>query len=175
MAPSSCSAIEKHPAVGLREMGGAAEEREQQEGIPGAGKEDAGLVCQLPTFWSMLKLVLLHLEPLLIAVRAVESEQTKLDRVLKLLGYLHQHFSGVLDAKVRQVMLDGSEKRFAEYDQPALLIACMLNPQRQQLFLDPSCDFVSWRNAVILVETQGCFFPDAAEALKAVVADQILA
>lgn len=51
------------------------------------------------TFWSMLKVVQQHLGPLLIAVRAVESEQTKLDRVLKLLGYLHQHFSGTLIPK----------------------------------------------------------------------------
>ncbi|DBA82624.1 TPA: hypothetical protein ACH3X1_006872 [Trebouxia sp. C0004] len=111
-----------------------------------------------------------------IAVRAVESEQTKLDRVLKLLGFLHQHFSGVLDAQVRQFMLDGLENRFADYDQPALVIAYMLNPNRQQLFLNPNCDLVSWRNAVILVEVLYIrFFPDATEASKSVVADQFLA
>ena len=110
-----------------------------------------------------------------IAVRAVESEQTKLDRVLKLLGFLHQHFSGVLDGQVKKVMLDGLEKRFADYDQPALLIAYMLNPQRQQQFLNPNCDFVSWRNAVILVELLYIrFFPDATDASKSAVANQFL-
>ena len=44
-----------------------------------------------------------------IAVKAMESEQTKLDRVLKILGFLYQHFDGVTDAKVRQVMLEGLE------------------------------------------------------------------
>lgn len=111
-----------------------------------------------------------------IAVRAVESEQTKVDRVLKLLGFLHQHFSGVLDAQVKQVMLDGLEKRFADYDQPALVIAYMLNPHRQQQFLNPNCDLVSWRNAVILVEVlYSRFFPDATQASKSIVADQFLA
>ena len=73
-----------------------------------------------------------------IAVRAVESEQTKLDRVLKLLGFLHQHFSGVADAQVRQVMLDGLEKRFADYDQPALVISYMLNPRGGGSFSTPT-------------------------------------
>ena len=66
-----------------------------------------------------------------IAVKAMESEQTKLDRVLKILGFLYQHFDGVTDAKVRQVMLEGLESRFADYDQPVLLIAYMLNPHRR--------------------------------------------
>lgn len=73
-------------------------------------------------------------------------------------------------------MLDGLEKRFADYDQPALLIAYMLNPQRQQQFLNPNCGFVSWRNAVILVEIlYSRFFPDATDQSKTVVADQFLA
>ncbi|KAA6419296.1 MAG: hypothetical protein FRX49_10695 [Trebouxia sp. A1-2] len=132
-------------------------------------------LCENSTFWAMLRVVLGHLGPLLIAVRAVESEQTKLDRVLKLLGFLHQHFSGVLDGQVKKVMLDGLEKRFADYDQPALLIAYMLNPQRQQQFLNPNCDFVSWRNAVILVELLYIrFFPDATDASKSAVANQFL-
>ncbi|KAL0021280.1 hypothetical protein WJX79_007403 [Trebouxia sp. C0005] len=102
-------------------------------------------LCENSTFWAMLRVVLGHLGPLLIAVRAVESEQTKLDRVLKLLGFLHQHFSGVLDG------------------------------QRQQQFLNPNCDFVSWRNAVILVELLYIrFFPDATDASKSAVANQFL-
>lgn len=87
-----------------------------------------------------------------IAVRAVECEQTKLDRVFKLLGYLYQHFLQVGDEKVKKVMLHGLEKRFSDYDQPALLIAYMLNPHRQAAFLNPACSFVSTRNAVQHVE-----------------------
>ena len=92
----------------------------------------------------------------------MESEQTKLDRVLKILGFLYQHFDGVTDAKVRQVMLEGLESRFADYDQPVLLIAYMLNPHRRRDFLNPECRFVSWRNAMVLVEVlYNRFFPDA--------------
>ncbi|KAL3130234.1 hypothetical protein ABBQ38_008531 [Trebouxia sp. C0009 RCD-2024] len=93
-----------------------------------------------------------HRLGILIAVRAVECEQTKLDRVFKLLGYLYQHFLQVGDEKVKKVMLHGLEKRFSDYDQPALLIAYMLNPHRQAAFLNPACSFVSTRNAVQHVE-----------------------
>lgn len=46
-----------------------------------------------------------------IVVRAVESEQTKLDQVFKLLGYLYQHFMQVDDDKVTRVMQQGLETR----------------------------------------------------------------
>ena len=88
-----------------------------------------------------------------IAVRAVESEQTKLDRVMALVGFLHQHFNAVTDQKVKKVMLDGLEMRWADYDQPALLMAYMLNPQRKTNFLNPQCQFASVRNALQLVES----------------------
>ena len=118
-----------------------------------------------------------------IAVRAMESEQTKLDRVFKLLGYLYQHFSQVDDDKVKRVMLQGLETRFKDYDQPAMLIAYMLNPQRQTAFLNPVCNFVTVRNAVQLVELLYLrFFPGEAEAEaqaqatgQAGIADQFIA
>ena len=91
----------------------------------------------------------------------MESEQTKLDQVLKILGFLYQHFNGVADAKVRQVMLEGLETRFADYDQPVLLIAYLLNPLRRRDFLNPECRFATWRNAMVLVEVlYHRFFPD---------------
>lgn len=100
-----------------------------------------------------------------IAVKAVESEQTKLDKVFKLLGCLYQHFLRVDDDKVKQVMLQGLETRFKAYDQPAMLIAYMLNPHRQSAFLNPVCNFVATRNAVQLVEILYLrFFPKEAEA-----------
>ena len=112
-----------------------------------------------------------------IAVRAVESDQTKLDKVFKLLGYLYQHFSNLPDAQVKQVMLTGMEKRFSDYDQPALLIAYMLNPQRHVAFLNTSCSFVTTRNAVQLVEVlYKRFFPKEAEEQQgqAGIADQFI-
>lgn len=111
-----------------------------------------------------------------IAVRAVESEQTKLDRVLKLLGFLHQHFSeGVVDAEVKRVMLGGLEYRFAKYDQPPLLVAYILNPHRHRAFLNPDCSFVSRRNILMLVELlYHRFFPDEPVEDSPVV-DQFLA
>ena len=116
-----------------------------------------------------------------IAVRAVECEQTKLDRVFKLLGYLYQHFLQVGDEKFKKVMLHGLEKRFSNYDQPALLIAYMLNPHRQAAFLNPACSFVSTRNAVQHVEILFWrFFPGEAETQaqangEAGFADQFIA
>ncbi len=118
-----------------------------------------------------------------IAVKAVESEQTKLDQVFKLLGYLYQHFVQVDDDKVKRVMLQGLETRFSDYDQPAMLIAYMLNPQRQTAFLNPLCSFVTTRNAVQLVELlYRRFFPKEAEAEaqadakeEAGIADQFIA
>lgn len=64
-----------------------------------------------------------------IAVRTVESDQTRLDQVVKMLGYLHQHFSGVADAEVKRVMLAGLEMRFADYDQPPLVMSYILNQE----------------------------------------------
>ncbi|DBA97274.1 TPA: hypothetical protein ACH3X1_015019 [Trebouxia sp. C0004] len=64
-------------------------------------------LCTDSGFWSGLKTVLRHIGPLLIAVRAVQSEQTKLEQVFKLLGYLHQHFVQVDGDKVKRVMLKG--------------------------------------------------------------------
>ena len=116
-----------------------------------------------------------------IAVKAVESEQTKLDKVFKLLGYLYQHFLRVDDDKVKQVMLQGLETRFKAYDQPAMLMAYMLNPHRQSAFLNPVCNFVATRNAVQLVEILYLrFFPKEAEAQaqargEAGIADQFIA
>lgn len=118
-----------------------------------------------------------------IAVKAVESEQTKLDKVFKLLGFLYQHFVQVDDDKVKKVMLQGLETRFKAYDQPAMLIAYMLNPQRQTAFLNPLCNFVATRNAVQLVEILYLrFFPKEAEAEaqaqakgEAGIADQFIA
>ena len=116
-----------------------------------------------------------------IAVKAVESEQTKLDQVFKLLGYLYQHFMQVDDDKVKRVMLQGLEARFSDYDQPAMLIAYMLNPHRQTAFLNPACSFVTTRNAVQLVELLYLrFFPKEAEAQaeargEAGIADQFIA
>ena len=114
-----------------------------------------------------------------IAVKAVESEQTKLDQVFKLLGYLYQHFMQVEDDKVKRVMLEGLETRFSAYDQPAMLIAYVLNPQRQTAFLNPLCSFVTTRNAVQLVEVLYLrFFPKEAEAeaqADAGIADQFIA
>lgn len=69
-----------------------------------------------------------HICLLQIATRGVESEQTKLDQVLKLLGHLHQHFSEVADPQVREVKLNGLERIFAAYDQPVLVMAYLLNP-----------------------------------------------
>lgn len=109
-----------------------------------------------------------------IAIRAVESEQTKLDQVLKLLGYLHQHFSQVADPQVREVMLNGLEMRFAAYDQPVLLMAYLLNPQRRNNFLNTECRFASWRNAMKLVEVLWeRLFPDTPEPHTSIV-DQFL-
>ena len=65
----------------------------------------------------------------------------------------------VIDLIVQQVMLDGLENRFAEYNQPALLITHMLNPHRQQNLLNADCDYVSWRNVVILVAIPYRCFP----------------
>ncbi|KAL3134377.1 hypothetical protein ABBQ38_006631 [Trebouxia sp. C0009 RCD-2024] len=120
-----------------------------------------------------------HIGPLLIAVRAVESEQTKLDQVFKLLGYLYQHFAQVDDDKVKRVMLQGLETRFSAYDQPAMLIAYMLNPLRQTAFLNPLCNFVTNRNAVQLVELLYVrYFTKEAEAEAQAdtgIADQFIA
>ncbi|KAL3130245.1 hypothetical protein ABBQ38_008542 [Trebouxia sp. C0009 RCD-2024] len=128
-------------------------------------------------FWSGVKTVMKHIGPLLIAVKAVESEQTKLDLVCKLLGYLYQHFMQVEDDKVKRVMLEGLETRFSAYDQPAMLIAYMLNPHRQTAFLNPLCSFVTTRNAVQLVEVLYLrFLPKEAEAqAETGIADQSIA
>ncbi|KAL3134528.1 hypothetical protein ABBQ38_006376 [Trebouxia sp. C0009 RCD-2024] len=104
-------------------------------------------LCTDSAFWLGLKIVMKHIGPLLIAVRAVECEQTKLDRVFKLLGYLYQHFLQVGDEKVKKVMLHGLEKRFSDYDQPALLIAYMLNPHS-----DHAPGFQTRRTASTVVE-----------------------
>ena len=85
------------------------------------------------------------------------------------------------DDKVKKVMLQGLETRFKEYDQPAMLIAYMLNPQRQTAFLNPVCNFVTTRKAVQLVEILYLrFFPKEAEAEaqakgEAGIADQFIA
>ncbi len=69
------------------------------------------------------------------------------------------------DNKVKQVMLHGIEQSFSKYDQPAMLIAYMLNPKRQTAFLNPACSFVSTRNAVQFVEIlYERFFPEETEA-----------
>ena len=103
----------------------------------------------------------------------MESEQTRLDQVLKMIGYLHQHFSGVADADVKRVMLDGLEKRFADYDQPALVLSYILNPQRQVAFLNPECPLVQWRNLVKLADVlYHRFFPEAQKDTG--IADQFL-
>ena len=58
-------------------------------------------------------------------------------------------------------MLEGLETRFADYDQPVLLIAYLLNPLRRRDFLNPECRFATWRNAMVLVEVlYHRFFPD---------------
>lgn len=80
-------------------------------------------------------------------------------------------------------MLQGLETRFKAYDQPAMLIAYMLNPHRQSAFLNPVCNFVATRNAVQLVEILYLrFFPKEAEAQaqaqargEAGIADQFIA
>ena len=83
-------------------------------------------LCGDSNFCNTLQRVLEHLGPLLvslhvpvsalqlnaaclpcnallqIAVRTVESDQSRLDQVVKMLGYLHQHFSGVADAEVKR-------------------------------------------------------------------------
>ena len=103
----------------------------------------------------------------------MESEQTRLDQVVKMIGYLQQHFSGVADADIKRVMLDGLEKRFADYDQPALFLSYILNPQRQMAFLNPECPLVQWRNLVKLVDVQyHRFFPEAQKDTG--IADQFL-
>ena len=64
-----------------------------------------------------------------------------------------------------------------------MLIAYMLNPQRQTAFLNPLCSFVTIRNAVQLVELLYLrFFPGEAEAEaqaqakgEAGIADQFIA
>ncbi|DBA87597.1 TPA: hypothetical protein ACH3X1_004620 [Trebouxia sp. C0004] len=90
-----------------------------------------------------------------------------------MIGYLHQHFSGVADADVKRVMLDGLQKRFADYDQPALVLSYILNPQRQLAFLNPDCPLVQWRNLVILVDVlYHRFFPEAQK--DTCIADQFL-
>ncbi|DBB03137.1 TPA: hypothetical protein ACH3X1_013368 [Trebouxia sp. C0004] len=81
-----------------------------------------------------------------------------------MLGYLHQHFSGVADAEVKRVMLAGLEMRFADYDQLPLVFSYILNPHRHMAFLNPECPLVQWRNLVKLVEVlYHRFFPEAKE------------
>ena len=156
-------------------------------------------LCGDSNFWNTLQRVLEHLGPLLvslhvpvsalqlnaacltlpcnallqIAVRTVESDQTRLDQVVKMLGYLHQHFSGVADAEVKRVMLAGLEMRFADYDQPPLVFSYILNPHRHMAFLNPECPLVQWRNLVKLVEVlYHRFFPEAKENTG--IADQFI-
>ncbi|KAL3130247.1 hypothetical protein ABBQ38_008544 [Trebouxia sp. C0009 RCD-2024] len=78
---------------------------------------------------------------------------------------------------VKRVMLEGLETRFSAYDQPAMLIAYMLNPHRQTAFLNPLCSFVTTRNAVQLVEVLYLrFLPKEAEAqAETGIADQSIA
>lgn len=104
----------------------------------------------------------------------MEGDDARLDRVFKLCGSLYKHFNGITSPAIRTALLAGLERRFAAYDQPVMLITYMLNPARCDKHLNQDCDFVSWANALQLVEQLYLRFYDGDTDGAAKAVDQFL-
>ena len=87
-----------------------------------------------------------------IAIRGVQGDDARLDRVFKLCGGLYMHFQSISDPVLRVALTAGLARRFAAYDQPVLLMTFMLKSARRDEFLNQDCKFVSWPNACALAE-----------------------
>lgn len=82
-----------------------------------------------PTFWSDLKEIKSHLEPLAIAANITQASHTRLDHVLLTLANLFRLYSlPTVRPSARDVLHASLEKRWKKADQDAFILAVLFNP-----------------------------------------------
>lgn len=111
-----------------------------------------------------------------IAIRAVESDSATLDLALHMCAAVHQGLGTIQDAELRASLTNKLELRFAQYNQPAMVLAYFLNPARQtRAPLNDFGDLTSTANLIILGrDLYAQLFPHSTPADQAAVSEQML-
>lgn len=104
-------------------------------------------------FWSDLKIIRSHLEPLAIAANVTQSDFARLDVVLLTLANLFFTFSNPeIEATVRIGIHESLEKRWKKADQPVFLLAVVFNPYIRTRCFHPNSPFKLMRGLWPLVK-----------------------
>ncbi|KAJ7670124.1 ribonuclease H-like domain-containing protein [Mycena polygramma] len=105
------------------------------------------------TFWSGLEMVLGDLEPICLGTNINQKDSTRLDQVLLTIAGIFLRFADHPEPEVKAKMLVRLEKRWKDCDQPAFLLALILNPFEKLSCFGPNANLNQFkcRNLVILL------------------------
>ncbi|KAJ6558647.1 ribonuclease H-like domain-containing protein [Mycena sp. CBHHK59/15] len=116
---------------------------------------DATRFCALiedASFWSGLETVLGDLEPICLGTNINQKDSTRLDQVLLTIAGIFLRFADHPEPHVKDKMLIRLEKRWKDCDQPAFLLALILNPFEKLSCFGPNANMNHFkcRNLLLL-------------------------
>ncbi|KAF8186109.1 ribonuclease H-like domain-containing protein, partial [Mycena galopus ATCC 62051] len=116
--------LQKRSAIIAAEVGAATSTEAQRL------TDDATKFCALiedASFWSGLETVLGDIEPICLGTNINQKDSTRLDQVLLTITGIYLRFADHPEPEVREKMLARLERRWKDCDQPAFLVALILN------------------------------------------------
>ncbi|KAJ6540907.1 ribonuclease H-like domain-containing protein [Mycena sp. CBHHK59/15] len=117
-------------------------------------KEDAERFCALiedTTFWNGLEAVLGDLEPICLGTNINQKDSTRLDQVLLTIAGIFLRFTDHPEPDVKKAMLIRLEKRWKDCDQPAFLVALILNPFEKLSCFGPNANLNQFKCLNLLI------------------------
>ncbi|KAJ6498527.1 ribonuclease H-like domain-containing protein [Mycena vitilis] len=117
---------------------------------------DAKKYCKLiedASFWSGLETVLGDLEPICLGTNINQKDSTRLDQVLLTIAGIYLRFADHPEEHVKDKMLVRLEKRWKDCDQPAFLLALILNPFEKLSCFGPNANLNHFKCRNLLVLT----------------------
>ncbi|KAJ6624745.1 ribonuclease H-like domain-containing protein [Mycena sp. CBHHK59/15] len=117
-------------------------------------KEDAEHFCALiedTTFWNGLEAVLGDLEPICLGTNINQKDSTRLDQVLLTIEGIFLRFTDHPEPDVKKAMLIRLEKRWKDCDQPAFLVALILNPFEKLSCFGPNANLNQFKCLNLLI------------------------
>ncbi|KAJ6467375.1 ribonuclease H-like domain-containing protein [Mycena sanguinolenta] len=118
--------------------------------------DEASRFCALiedMAFWSGLETILGDLEPICLGTNINQKDSTRLDQVLLTIAGIFLRFADHPEPNVKTKMLVRLERRWKDCDQPAFLLALILNPFERLSCFGPNANLNQFkcRNLLILL------------------------
>ena len=95
-------------------------------------------------FWDNLALIVEILYPYCKILNVLQSDKARLHQVIHDLGYLSQFWSNYSNTQLSTKLINRLEKRWEGWEQPLLLLSCLLHPEYKIEFFNSAISNINY-------------------------------